>query len=164
LKAWRICNKNYAASAFSGEGAYRYAGRWNSAGVRVVYLGATPSISVLEALVHVSSLSALATLENVIIPVEFDDSLVAGILVLPPDWDDFPAPVSTAAIGDQWIASGRSLILRVPSAVLSLEDNYLLNPAHPDISKVVFGSAVPIIIDIRLQKLYSGVPGIGTIP
>jgi RES domain-containing protein len=164
LKAWRICNKNYTAGAFSGEGAFRHGGRWNSAGVHLVYLGATPSISVLEALVHVSSLSALGTLENVLIPVEFEDALIAEVPTLPPDWDAYPAPLSTAAIGDQWIASGRSLILRVPGAVLSLEDNYLLNPAHPDMSKAKFGTPAPVIIDIRLKKLYSGIPGIGTIP
>ena len=58
LKAWRICNKNYASDAFSGEGAF-----------------------------------------------EFDDALIADAGTLPPDWDAFPAPFSTAAIGDQWIAS-----------------------------------------------------------
>jgi RES domain-containing protein len=156
LKAWRICNKNYASDAFSGEGAYQYGGRWNSAGVRVVYLGGTPSISVLEALVHVSNLTAIGALENVLIPVEFDDALIADAGTLPPDWDAFPAPFSTAAIGDQWIASRPSLMLKVPSAVLSLENNYLLNPAHPDINKVVIGVPVPINIDIRLKKLYSG--------
>jgi RES domain-containing protein len=118
---------------------------------------------VLEALVHVSGLSALGTLENVLIPVEFEDSLISEVGTLPPDWDASPAPFSAAAIGDHWVASGRSLILRVPSAVLSLEDNYLLNPAHPEMSKVMIGSAVPVIIDIRLQKLYPGSPGTGTI-
>jgi RES domain-containing protein len=81
-------------------------------------------------------------LENVLIPVEFEDTLITEVGTLPPDWDDFPAPTSTAAIGDQWVASGRSLVLKVPSAVLSLEDNYLLNPAHPDMSKVIFGTPV----------------------
>ena len=48
-------------------------------------LGTTPSISVLEALVHVSSLSALATLENVLMPVEFEDALISVSVVILPD-------------------------------------------------------------------------------
>jgi RES domain-containing protein len=156
LKAWRITNKDYVADAFSGKGAFLYAGRWNSAGVRLVYLGGTPSISVLETLVNVPSLSVLATLEFVLIPVDFEDSLIGDVGPLPPDWNSFPLPISTATIGDQWVNFGRSLILRVPSAVLSLENNYLLNPAHSDMKKAVIGTAVPINIDIRLQRLYPG--------
>jgi RES domain-containing protein len=82
LKAWRITNKDYVADAFSGKGAFLYAGRWNSAGVRLVYLGGTPSISVLETLVNVPSLSVLATLEFVLIPVDFEDSLIGGAFIL----------------------------------------------------------------------------------
>ncbi len=164
MKAWRICNKDHVADAFSGKGAFLYGGRWNSAGVRLVYLGGTPSISVLEVLVHVPNLSVLAALEYVLIPVDFEDSLITDDGLLPSDWNSFPAPLSTATIGDQWVNSGRSLVLKAPSAVLPLEDNYLLNPAHPDMNKAEIGTPVPINIDIRLQGLYSGVPGTGTIP
>jgi RES domain-containing protein len=156
LKAWRICNKNYAATAFTGEGAYRYSGRWNSAGVRLVYLGGTPSITVLEALVHVSSLSDLDILEYALIPAEFEETLVGELTdPLPSDWAHFPAPLSTAAIGDAWIASGRSVILKLPSAVVSLENNYLLNPEHPEFAKVSIGTPRDIKADIRLKNLYS---------
>jgi RES domain-containing protein len=162
LKAWRICNKNYATTAFSGEGAYRYAGRWNSVGVRLVYLGATPSITVLEALVHVASLSDLDILEYVLIPVEFEEALVEELVdPLPSDWAEYPAPLSTAAIGDAWIASNRSVLLKVPSAVVSLENNYLLNPGHPDFSKVSIGTPLEMKVDIRLKNLYSGAPATG---
>jgi RES domain-containing protein len=158
LKAWRITKKDYVADAFSGKGSFLNAGRWNSAGVRLVYLGGTPSISVLETLVNVQSLSVLATLEFVLIPVDFADSLIADVGPLPSDWNSFPSPISTATIGDLWVNSGRSLILKVPSAVLSLEDNYLLNPLHPDMNKVVIGTAEPIDVDIRIQRLYSRPP------
>jgi RES domain-containing protein len=112
LKAWRITNKDYVADAFSGKGAFLYAGRWNSAGVRLVYLGGTPSISVLETLVNVPSLSVLATLEFVLIPVDFEDSLITDVVLLPPDRNSFPLPISTVTIGDQWVNSRRSLILK----------------------------------------------------
>ena len=54
-------------------------------------------------------------------------------------------------IGDEWIESGRSCALRVPSAVLPHERSYLLNPAHPDYSSVEIGEPVVLETDARLR-------------
>lgn len=67
---WRIVREKYAATAFDGEGAYRYGGRWNSQGRRVVYTSATLSLAALEMLVH---LQPPVVFRFAAIPVEFDE-------------------------------------------------------------------------------------------
>ena len=62
-------------------------------------------------------------------------------VVLPDDWDadNVDWSVGSAAsqcIGDDWLARGTSLLLRVPSVVVPVGWNYLLNPAHPDARRV----------------------------
>ena len=54
LEAWRIVKSKHADTAFSGEGAARFGGRWNSRGVAVVYTSATRSLAALETLVHLN--------------------------------------------------------------------------------------------------------------
>jgi RES domain-containing protein len=52
ITAWRIFKRRYKASAFTGEGARLFGGRWNSKGIPVVYTSASPSLATLEMLVH----------------------------------------------------------------------------------------------------------------
>ncbi len=127
--------------AFSGEGAFRYGGRWNSRGGRVVYLGANPSICALELLVNTGEPEDLYRIPYAIIPVDFDEALLGRLRSLPPDWRSYPPPPSCAALGDRWRAEGAKAILEVPSAVISLERNFLLNPLHQDFAQVKIGPA-----------------------
>ncbi len=86
------------------------------------------------------------------IPVEFDDSMIEDTPFLPPTWSADPVPSSVQAIGDRWIQESRSPVLRVPSAVLPLETNYLLNPRHPDFARLKIGSAHAFRFDGRLLE------------
>ena len=154
MRAWRICQSKYAASAFSGEGAFRYGGRWNSRGASVVYLGGNPSIGALEIIVNTDDPEDLYRIPYVLIPVDFDEALITRPDKLPDDWNQDPPPPSTSAIGDAWVASGKSAILEVPSAVIAMERNYILNPQHPDFHKINFGKPEPFKFDSRLGKLW----------
>lgn len=75
-KAWRIVKRSHASSAFDGEGAWRYGGRWNSPGTRVVYCSANLSLAALETLVH---LNPPVAFKSVAIELEFDHRLVETI-------------------------------------------------------------------------------------
>jgi RES domain-containing protein len=154
VRAWRICQQKYAASAFSGDGAFRYGGRWNSRGISVVYLGGNPSIAALEVVVNTDDPEDLPRIPYVLIPVDFDETLVSRPDKLPDDWNQDPPPPSAAAVGDAWVRSGKSAILEVPSAVIPLERNYLLNPQHPDIHLISFREPEPFKFDSRLGKLW----------
>jgi RES domain-containing protein len=85
--------------------------------------------------------------------VDFDDSLVVELLdlaTLPRDWHQSPPPTALQTIGDDWISRGSSVVLRVPSAVIENENNYLINPAHTDFKRLVIGSMEAFTLDSRL--------------
>lgn len=147
-EAWRIIKAKRAATAFTGEGAAKTGGRWNSRGVSVVYTSATKSLATLESLVH---LNPPVTFTYVAFSAKFDDALVEVFPIknLPADWRTEPPPPSTKAIGDDWVKAGRSAVLALPS-VITGETNYLLNPAHRDFKKITIGKAEPFVFDPRL--------------
>ncbi len=150
LEAWRLVSVQRADTAFDGEGSYKYGNRWNHVGTRVVYLAATTSLAALEVLVHAESYDELP--EYRAFPVRFDESLVAELPELPPDWQQSPAPQSTKDLGSAWARSNQSLLLRVPSAVVAWEHNYVLNVLHPDFSKLQIGIPRAFSFDPRLLK------------
>lgn len=152
MRAWRICQARFSSTAFDGEGAFRDGGRWNSEGVRVVYVGGSAALAVLEILVHVGELDDLYRIPYVLIPVDFEPELVSEPKVLPSGWYQDPPPLEAAAVGDKWVASQVSLLLKVPSAVIRSEFNYLINPSHPQFGELVIGTPEPFRFDSRLGK------------
>lgn len=151
--AWRLTKTRFLPTAWDGEGARRSGGRWNSTGTAVVYASSTLSLALVETLVH---------LPGGILPAysaqraEFADSLVTtlGDDDLPSDWRGDPVSGSTRAIGDAWVREGKSAVLRVPSVVVPVEPNYVLNPRHPDLARVAIGPPLPFPFDPRLKKLW----------
>ena len=148
-EAWRIVKEKHVAAAFSGEGAARTGGRWNSRGVAVVYTSASRSLAALEMLVH---LIPPVKFRYKLIPVEFINDIVERIdkAALPPDWRAEPPPPSTKRLGDAWVRLSRSAVLAVPSVIIPAELNYLLNPAHVDFRKITIGKPVDFAFDPRL--------------
>ena len=149
LEAWRMVKERHVVTAFSGEGAARTGGRWNSRGVAVVYTSATRSLAALETLVH---LNPPVMFSYRIVRIEFDEGRVERLplAVLPSDWQMEPPPPSTQQLGDTWARSSRSAILAVPSVIIPDETNYLLNPVHPDFRNISFGKPEPFTFDPRL--------------
>ena len=150
--AWRIVKARYADRAFDGEGARLYGGRWNSPGIAVVYLASSRSLAALEMAVHLDRAALLASF--VFISCEFDERLMTVVAphALPPDWRDDPPPPALAAIGDSWVKAARSALLEIPSAIVEQEANYLLNPAHPDSSRIRIGEPEAFAFDRRLGR------------
>jgi RES domain-containing protein len=150
ITAWRIVNTRFSADAFNGEGARLYGGRWNNPSVKMIYTAGSISLATLELLVHLDSTAVLPSYSTC--PVEFADSLVDILdpARLPADWKQSPAPTELQVIGDEWISLASSVVLRVPSAIVEEENNYLINPAHKDFAKLVIGSMKPLNLDTRL--------------
>jgi RES domain-containing protein len=151
IQAWRLVKDRFAGSAFDGEGARRHGGRWNSPGTAVVYVAESRALATLEILAGIRSVSTLDA--YVLIPVTFAPELVEVLRpeVLPGKWREHPAPRKTRALGDRWVREGRSAVLRVPSALIPQEFNFLLNPGHPDFPRVQIGEPVPFARDSRLR-------------
>lgn len=151
IRAWRIVKSKLAARAFTGEGARLYGGRWNSPGQTVVYAAGSASLAMLEMLVHLPSRELLH--RYVLFELTFDEALVSLCPAnLSKKWRMSPSPRSNQRMGDEWIATGRSAVLRVPSVIVSSEWNYLLNPSHPDFVKIAIGPKQPLRFDPRLIK------------
>jgi RES domain-containing protein len=153
VRAWRICKERFASTAFDGEGASRDGGRWNSEGVRMVYVAGSAALATLEILVHVSEPDDLYRIPYVLIPVDFEPELVTESPDLPQGWYKDPPPVESAAIGDRWIATRESVLLKIPSAVIRSEFNYLINPLHPRFGELIIGPPEPFHFDSRLLNL-----------
>ena len=147
---WRIVKRKHAASAFDGNAARRFGGRWNSAGRRAVYVSGSKSLALLEVLVHLDVSPPVPRL------VAFTFTLEAHLIerlrpdALPRDWRTGRGLVSTQRVGDEWLASGRSLGLAVPSTIVPEELNYLLNPEHPACAGLRFSRPMPFILEPRL--------------
>ncbi len=154
MRVWRICNKKFVASAFSGEGAKLWGGRWNEAGQPLVYTAANLSLAALETFVHLDSdlmpdeLVAIAA----IIPEKLKVTKIK-VLDLPLNWRDYPAPDDIKQIGMDWIASQKSAVLVVPSVVIPEEENWLINPAHADFKRIKINEELPFSFDPRMWKM-----------
>ncbi|MCS3698609.1 RES family NAD+ phosphorylase [Salinibacter ruber] len=148
--AWRITSEKYAETAFSGEGAKEYGGRFNSPGTPVVYTSESISLATLELLAKAGGRRRLS--RRVVLPVTFREEhlITQGAEDLPGGWDDRPYGSASQQVGDKWVQSGRSLVLRVPSVVVPAEHNYLINPEHPTFGELEIGEPRPLKPDPRL--------------
>lgn len=151
-RVWRLCKKRYLGTAFQGEGARIYGGRWNSPGHPTVYTSETAALATLEILVHLEDTELLQ--HYTLVPASLDEDLIATLDPehLPENWRRYPAPESAQAIGDEWITDASSVGLRVPSVVVP-GHNVLLNPQHPDFERIEIEDPVDRDFDPRLRGL-----------
>ena len=149
---WRLSGVTHAR-AFDGGYGLIYEGRWNSAGLPVTYCATSPSLCVLEKLVHVQDPELLP--ELVMVRYSAPDSLGVEALSLA----DLPASWRTQESwtqrrGDQWHAAREAPLLRVPSAIVPLEGspdmNVVINHRHPDVAQITIVSTESFALDVRL--------------
>jgi len=146
---YRICSSKYPIN--DGEGSRLYGGRWNHKGTPLLYCRSTISLCALEVLANSSGLPA----SMVVIAAETPDNLVIPAYTendLPFDWNAPIPPSLTKELGTIWAKSMSSLAISVPSAVVPDERNYLVNPRHPDFSKIKFSAPKPFVFDPRLKR------------
>jgi RES domain-containing protein len=148
---WRISKAKYAQTAFDGEGARLWGGRWNSRGRSVVYTSANSSLATLESLVHLGVKDS--KVPYVLIRAEIPEQVAIQLITedrLPENWREDPSPISLAEIGDKWLDSTETAVLALPSAINPHENNYLINPLHPDFQKIIIFEPQPYKFDLRL--------------
>ena len=137
---WRIAadEPTFTADSLSGKGAEISGGRWNRTGNPVIYTASNVSLAALETLVHFNA--ALLPLNRILVRIEvskdvWDERVVADSASLQVGWDVVPPGMVTLDFGDQWLRSGASALLQVPSAIVPEEYNVLINPRHPSMAK-----------------------------
>ncbi len=136
MEAYRLSKEIYA-SILSGKGSAIKGARWNSIGVEIIYTAINRSLAMAEVAVHFS----LATLPNdyMMVTINIPDKISIKKLEtkdLPNDWNSFPHPSTTQAIGDRFIADNKFCVLQIPSAVTQGDYNLLINPRHPEFKKI----------------------------
>lgn len=136
----------------SGYGASQYPGRWNSKGVRMLYTAQSASLATLETVVHIAGLKLTAP--YCLAELDLPSQMVTTIDIedLPGNWKAYPAPEALKRTGDRFIKAGKFLALRVPSAVVPEDFNYLVNPLHKSFPAVKVVSQRPFVFDGRLLK------------
>ena len=150
---YRIFKSKHAATWYDGAGAFRYGGRWNSQGTRLLYASSTLSLAALEMLVNLNAEDLL--LGYSFARMEFENDIILSVEKfrrLPKNWADSPPSSEIQAIGDEWAVSLRSVALQVPSAVLPNESNFLININHPDFPQVRLGKVEAFKFDSRFGR------------
>lgn len=155
MNVWRLTKAKWANTAYSGEGARLFGSRWNNPGYPLVYTAEHISLAVLEILANDRE-TRFAALQKTyrLIPAEVPAALVEIVTEaeLPEGWNAVPAGPVSQDVGDAWFLESRSAVLRVPSVIIPLESNFLINPIHPDFGKIAVGDPQPLRIDPRLEK------------
>jgi RES domain-containing protein len=150
LTAWRIFKAVHRRTAFTGQGARLFGGRWNQRGIPLIYTSATVSLAALELLANLDSVEVLG--EFLVCDMKFDESLVERLNIndLPKNWRESRAKSALRAIGTRWTTAGESAVLQVLSVVVPAESNFLINPNHPDFGRIAIGRPRRFEFDRRL--------------
>lgn len=147
MEVYRVSKRQYQQDII-GTGAYLAGGRWNTAGNYVLYTAASRSLAILEVLVHMSRSRPLDDYSVVVLYIP-DNLFVDAVdpATLADNWQQLYT--QTQSIGNQWLVAHPSLSLKVPSALVKAEYNYLLNPNHEAFKLVKILDYEPIQFDER---------------
>ena len=135
MEVFRI-SKEVHASTLSSSGS---ANRCNTKGQQVIYTGSSRSLSSLELVVHRGSIQPTTTYTVMVISIADDDYLIKQVQVndLPSTWRTLAGYSALQMIGSAWYNSQETLVLKVPSAIVVYEYNYIINTEHPEFSRKI---------------------------
>jgi RES domain-containing protein len=154
---WRIATDTpaYEADDLSGAGAKATGGRWNEVGAPVMYTSQSRAMACLETMVHLNA--GGLPFNRYLVAVDVPDDVWAkaqreSAASLKVGWDAEPAGLVSIRFGTDWIRSKASAVLIVPSAIIPEEFNVLINPQHPDSTKIAAAKVRKWLYDPRLTK------------
>jgi RES domain-containing protein len=150
MRVWRI-GRLSEPDKLSGVGGLYVSGRWHYRGHRILYTSATPSLAALEVLVHVDP--ALAPAGLCILEIDVPDGIVIETVdpsTLTPKWQAYPFPPELQDFGSRWLDECRTALLCVSSTSMPVEQNYLVNPDHPDSARIQVVAELAFAFDPRL--------------
>jgi len=151
MYVYRIVKSKYAAD-LSGEGARLFGGRWNDKGTPCLYASESRSLALLEYTVNVNvdDIPRALSLTTIEIPDNFHELTIPE---LPGNWRLAPAPANTTHFGTALLKSMIAPVIKIPSAVIPEEFNYLLNPLHPDKNLFRVVGIQDFIYDLRIKSI-----------
>lgn len=149
---YRIANLKYKDTTLSGVGAEKVGGRWNEVGTRAVYCSENIALALLEYYVHSENIATLPKeilVAKILIP---DDFIITNLKELPENWNQYPYSSQTTEVFTNLAKERTFFALKVPSTVVSVESNFILNPLYKDFGKVEVVEFIQLPIDVRLKK------------
>lgn len=149
MVVYRLCNNKFAED-LSGKGAEIAGGRWNSRGKAMLYTSQSIALCVTEIAVHVPL--GILPKDYRLVHIEIPDVDFFEIKKLPKDWQSFPHADATQILGDKFLKENTFLVMKVPSATVHGEFNFLVNPRHKDFSKIKIIKTENFNFDERLFK------------
>lgn len=149
VRVYRLSNTQFAKD-LSGEGARLHGGRWNHIGTSCVYTSQSRSLAVLELSVNISVTTVLRYLSMVEIEIP-DDMLALDVSSLPANWREAPAPASTKDYGTDLFKKNTGGIIKIPSAVIPEEYNYLINPHQVRAGYCTIMHLKDFVYDMRIK-------------
>ena len=152
MEVFRLARKKYPVE-LSGKGASIAGARWNSKGTEIIYCAQSRALAMAEVVVHLS----LAILPNdfVMLTIHIPDAVAIEILnpeVLKEDWNVFPCTFETPLLGDDFVKKNDACIMKVPSATVKGDFNFLINPNHKDFNKIKITEQIDFPFDKRIFK------------
>lgn len=152
MRVYRIERARYVPTALSGLGAAQSEGaRWNSLHTPMVYTSESRALAMLEVAVHLD-LSEDVPTDRYLVVIDIPDDLHIMTLnkeALPPQWEAKPPTSNSQRIGDDFIRHQAAAVFQVPSAIVSDECNYLINPLHPEAVRIRVVETAPFAFDLR---------------
>lgn len=148
---YRLSRTKYAKD-LSGEGARLFSARWNKKGTPCVYTAENRSLAILEYTVNIMADDIPRALSMISIDVPDNNILEIPVVQLPGDWQHTPVPLSTKKMGTKLLESLQSPVIKIASAIIPEEYNYILNPKHPDASLFKIVEIRDFIYDIRIKQ------------
>mgnify|MGYP005814115935 FL=1 len=149
---YRVANAKYKDSTLSGIGAEKVGGRWNEVGTRAVYCSENISLALLEYYVHSENIATLPK-KILVAKIEIpDDFEIEELDDLPEKWDEYPYSSKTTSVFTDLAKSRDFFALKVPSTIVGVEHNYILNPLFKDFGKVSIIEFFDLPIDPRLKE------------
>ena len=150
MKVFRLSRKKFSKE-LSGKGASLSGNRWNSKGTEIIYCASSRALAMAEVAVHLN----LALIPNDYLMLEINIPDFISILQietskLPLNWDLFPHILSTQKIGDDFIDDNKYCVLKVPSAVVKGDVNFLINPYHKDFKSIEINNSYSFPFNRRL--------------
>ncbi|WP_316806932.1 RES family NAD+ phosphorylase [Pedobacter agri] len=146
---YRISNCKYAKYS-SGTGAKMFGGRWNSIGTPMHYMAENRALAALEVLANIDNISDTNQLCLTIFELSDESIEVCNVNQLPKNWRSYPSSFELQRIGDEFVKTNKHLLLKVPSALIADEFNFLMNVSHPLAENIKILEIKPFSFDNRL--------------
>lgn len=151
MVVYRVANSKYKDLTLSGIGAEKVGGRWNEVGTRAVYCSENISLALLEYYVHSEKISNLPK-EILVAKIQFPDEFkIEELDLFPERWNQYPYSSKTTKIFTNLSKSRDFFALNVPSTIVGMESNIILNPLYKDFGKVEISEFIKLPIDERLK-------------